>query len=96
MVLVGALRCVAACTAYHWPSELRVFLAVATAFGVVALVAELIGLVTGSTVALAVLVAGMIALWLIATVRHAFTFRTEPGSGRDVHEVIHPQEAMPH
>lgn len=74
----------------------RVFLAVATAFGVVALVAELIGLVTGRTVALAVLVAGMIALWLIATVRHAFTFRTEPGSGRDVHEVIHPQEAMPH
>jgi len=74
----------------------RVFLAVATALGVVALVAELIGLITGSMVALAVLVAGTIALWLIATVRHAFTIGTEPGSGRDVHEVIHPQEAMPH
>ena len=69
----------------------RVFLAVATALGVVALVAELIGLITGSTVALAVLVAGTIALWLIATVRHASTIRTEPGSGRDVHEASTPR-----
>ena len=57
----------------------RVFLAVATALGVVALVAELIGLVTGSTVALAVLVAGMIALWLIAdgTARIHLPYRAE-------------------
>ena len=74
----------------------RVFLAVATALGVLALAAGLIGLITGSTVALTVLVAGTIALWLIATVRHAVTLRAEPGNGRDVHEVIHPQEAMPH
>jgi tetrahydromethanopterin S-methyltransferase subunit C len=39
----------------------------ATAFSYLALIAAVIGLITGSTVALAVLAAGTIALWLVGT-----------------------------
>lgn len=73
----------------------RAYVAIPTALGVVALLAGVTGLISGSTVALAVLVATTIALWLTATVRHAFTVRAEPVSGRDVHEVIHSKEAAP-
>jgi hypothetical protein len=34
-----------------------------------------------------------IALWLTATIRHAFTAPAEPVDMRDVHEVIHPEKA---
>jgi hypothetical protein len=47
------------------------------------------GLITGSTAALAVLVAATIALWVTATIRHASTIAAGP-AGRDVHEVIQP------
>ncbi len=46
---------------------------VATVLSHVALIAAVIGLITGSPVALAVLVVGATALWLLATVQHAYT-----------------------
>jgi hypothetical protein len=45
---------------------------------VVALAAAVIGLITGSTVALAVLVTTTFALWLTATTRHALTVPARP------------------
>jgi len=57
----------------------RDFGGVATAIESVALLAAVIGLITGSTIALAVLVAGMLALWLIAILRRA-TIRPKPVS----------------
>ena len=56
-----------------------------------ALVAGVIALITASTVALAVVVVATLSLWLVATVRHAFTPAAVPGGGRDTHEVIHPE-----
>lgn len=67
-------------------SVLRV---IASLLGLTALTAGVIGLITTSTIALAVLVGATIALWLVATLRHAFTVRVQPLSGRDTHEVIH-------
>lgn len=67
----------------------RVLRAIATTLGLVALTAGVAGLITGSTVMLAILVGATIALWLTATVRHAFTVPAKPVNGRDVHEVIH-------
>src|SRR5512142_3408563 len=60
--------------------------------GAVALVAGVIALITASTVALAILVVATLALWLVATVRHAITPPAVPGGGRDTHEVIHPEK----
>ncbi len=71
----------------------RAFRAIATALGVVALCAAVAGLITGSVFALAVLVAATVALWLTATIRHAFTVPAQPVNMRDVHEVIHPEQA---
>jgi hypothetical protein len=73
-----------------------VYLAISTALGIVALLAGVTGLISGSTVALAVLVAATIALWLTATSRHTFTIRAEPAAGRDAHEVIHPTREARH
>jgi hypothetical protein len=53
-----------------------------------------IALITASTVALAVLVAATLALWLVATARHAITRPAAPGS-RDAHEVLDLQKAWP-
>jgi hypothetical protein len=53
-------------------------------------VAGVIALITASTVALAILVAATLALWLVATARHAFIRPAVPGGGRHTHEVIHP------
>jgi hypothetical protein len=50
----------------------RVYRTVASVLGLVALIAAVAGLITGSTVMLAILFATTIALWLTATVRHAF------------------------
>ena len=47
----------------------------------------------GSTVALAILVAATIALWLIATMRHALPVPAQPMRGRDTHEVLDPELA---
>lgn len=72
------------------PKAARAWQVIATTCGIVALAAAVIGLITGSTVALAVLVAATLTLWLIATARHAFTAPRGPARGRDTHEVIHP------
>ena len=47
----------------------------------VALIAAVIGLITGNTVTLAVLVVGTAALWLIATARHAIDITQQVYSG---------------
>ena len=55
------------------------------------LVAWVIALIIASTIALAILVAATLTLWLVATMRHAFTPAAVPGGGRDTYEVIHPE-----
>ena len=70
----------------------RVLRAVATTLGLAALTAGIIGLITGSTVALAVLVVATFALWLISTARHAFTRRPGATLHRDRHEIIRPPD----
>jgi hypothetical protein len=64
----------------------------ASVLGATALVAGVIALITASTVALAILVVATLALWLVATMRHAFTPPGVPRGGRDQHEVIHPEK----
>ncbi len=78
------------------PRWARVLTTTASILGVAALIAAVIGLITGSTFMLAVLVTATLALWLIATVRHAFTAPGGPVSGRDVHEVIQPEKTTGH
>jgi hypothetical protein len=68
------------------------FTVIATILGLTALTAAIAGLITGGTVALAVLVAATLALWLVATIRHAVTAPAEPAHGRAAHEAGHPQE----
>ena len=51
------------------------YIALATALGIVMLVAGILAFVLASEAMLATLVAAMIALWLIATGRHALTGR---------------------
>jgi hypothetical protein len=68
--------------------QLRIFGAVASTFGVVALVAALIGLITGSEVALAVLVCATLTLWFISTGRHACTPPSAAQRERHRHESI--------
>jgi hypothetical protein len=51
------------------------YVALATALGVVMLAAGILALVLASEAMLVTLVAGMVALWLIATARHALTGR---------------------
>jgi hypothetical protein len=63
------------------------FTVIATILGLTALTAAIVGLITGGTVALAVLVGATLALWLVATIRHAFTAPAEPA-----HEARHPKE----
>jgi hypothetical protein len=70
----------------------RAYRSFANLIGVTALVAGVVALITASTVALAILVVATLALWLVATARHAFTPATVPGGSRDTHEVIHPKE----
>ena len=62
----------------------RDFAGSATTIEGVTLMAAVIGLITGSTVALAVLVAGTLALWLTATLRRATVRRNRPGDLRAV------------
>lgn len=68
------------------------FTVVATILGLTALTAAIVGLITGGTVALAVLVATTLALWLVATMRHAFPAPAEPVHEREAHRVRYPQE----
>ena len=57
------------------PRPPGVYIASATALGIVMLVAGILAFVLASEAMLAALVAAMIALWLIATARHALTGR---------------------
>jgi hypothetical protein len=71
---------------------MRAFIVVANTLGSVAGIAALIGLITGSELALAVLFATVLALWLTATARHIYGSCSTPAAGRhltrDHHEVI--------
>ena len=71
----------------------QAFAALATLGGIIALAAAVVGMITGSIVALAILVAATIALWLIATMRHALPVPAQPMRGRDTHEVLDPELA---
>lgn len=62
----------------------RDFAGTATTIEGVTLIAVVIGLITGSTVALAVLVAGTLALWLTAILRRATIRRNRPGGLRAI------------
>jgi hypothetical protein len=73
----------------------RAWLVIASCCGVVAFAAALAGLASGSTVALAILVAATGALWFAATLRHALTVPPGPARSRDTHEVIHQEAAGP-
>jgi Flp pilus assembly protein TadB len=73
----------------------RAYTSFASVLGATALVAGVIALITASTVALAILVVATLALWLVATVRHALIPRAVPGGDRDTHEVIHPEKTGP-
>jgi len=74
------------------PRPARVLRAIATTLGLAALIAGIIGLITGSTVALAVLVVATFALWLISTARHAFPRRPGATLHRARHEIIRPPD----
>lgn len=69
----------------------KMLIGITTVLGVIALAAGIYALVTASAVMLAVLFGATVALWLTATLRHAFTRAAPPPVlGRDVHEVIDP------
>ena len=68
------------------------FTVIATILGLTALTAAIAGLITGGTGALAVLVAATLALWLVATIRHAATAPAKPAHQRGAHEAGHPKE----
>ena len=89
--IVGGCGMGAAADQYQ-DERARGYTSLASALGATALVAGVIALITASTVALAILVAATLALWLVATVRHAFTAPTVPGGSRDTHEVINPEK----
>lgn len=73
------------------PASTRAFAALATVAGIIALIAAVVAMITGATAALAILVAATLALWVIATMRHALPAPPQPGPDRDTHEVVHPE-----
>ena len=73
----------------------RAWRVIASCCGVVAFAAAVVGLASGSTVALAILVAATSALWFAATLRHALLVPSGPVRSRDTHEVIHQEAAGP-
>jgi len=89
--IVGGCGMSAAAEQYQG-TRARAYKSFASVLGATALVAGVIALITASTVALAVLVVATLTLWLVATVRHAFTPATALGGGRDTHEVIRPEK----
>jgi hypothetical protein len=90
--IVGGCAMSATAELYQ-PGQARAYVTFASVLGATALVAGVIALITASTVALAILVVATLALWLMATVRHAFTPRAVSGGSRDTHEVIDPEKA---
>jgi hypothetical protein len=89
--LVGGCA-MSAVTEQDQGTQARAYRSLANVLGLTALVAGVIALITARTVALAVLVAATLALWLAATIRHAFTRPVAPGGGRGTFEVIDPQQ----
>lgn len=69
----------------------RFLVGLSSVYGVTALAAGIVGLVTANTVALALLFGATAALWLTATVRHAFAANEDTVTrGPRTHEVIDP------
>ena len=93
--MVGGCMLSAAGDLYRGPQSraVRVWRVIASVLGVVAFAAAVAGLASGSTVALAVLVAATGALWLVATVRHALMAPHGPVRTPDNHEVINSGQA---
>ena len=93
--MVGGCMLSAAGDLYRGPQSrvVRAWLVIASVVGVVALAAAVAGLASGSTVALAVLVAATGMLWLTATARHALMAPHGPVRSRDNHEVINSGQA---
>ena len=93
--MVGGCMLSAAGDLYRGPQPraVRAWRVIASVLGVVALAAAVVGLASGSTVALAVLVATTGALWLIATARHALMAPHGPVRSRDNHEVTNSGQA---
>ena len=71
----------------------RAWRVIASFCGVVAFAAAVAGLASGSTIALAILVAATGFFWLAATIRHALMVPPGPVRSRDTHEVIHQDRA---
>jgi len=94
--MVGGCMLSAADDLYRGPHSraLRAWRLIASVLGVVAFAAAVAGLASGSTVALAVLVATTGALWIIATARHALTGSHDPARTRDNHETINSGQAV--
>jgi len=93
--MVGGCMLSAAGDLYRGPQSraVRAWRAIASVLGAVAFAAAVAGLASGSTVALAVLVATTGALWLIATTRHAMMPAHRPARTRDTHEVTYSGQA---
>ncbi len=70
----------------------RDFTAFAITIANLALLAAVIGLITGNTVALTVLVVAAVTLWLIATIWCASKIRPEPVRAHAVQKVTHPSD----
>jgi hypothetical protein len=89
--MIGGCAMSTAAEEYQDP-QARAYTGIASLLGTTALVAGVIALITASTVALAILVIATLALWLVATMRHALTPPAIPGATRDTHEVIHQEK----
>lgn len=68
--------------------ETGLYAALALCIGLTALAAGIAAVLTGSGTALAILFGATMALWMLSTLRHAFTKRRPPALTRDTHEVI--------
>jgi hypothetical protein len=82
------------------PVAVRIYLTFVSLLVIVALATAVAGLVTGSTIALAALVLLTVSLWVISTVRHAFTLPAGPSpvgraSGRAGRPAVH-RERLAH
>jgi hypothetical protein len=88
--IVGGCMLSQAGTLYqqHPARAVRAWRVIASFCGVAALAAAVAALASGSTVALAILVAATGFLWLAATLRHALTAPPGLARSRDTHEVI--------
>jgi hypothetical protein len=94
VLLLGAIGCGFGAAADLYLAEksrmTMTFTAIASTLGMLALAAAAGALITGSSVVLAFEVGTVVALWLLATVRHAITRPIAPAApqSRDHHEVI--------